>query len=1025
MNKLFEKQMQIATQRRRSGMMNKVRTLFVGLVLWAAVGAGSAMAQEGTLTGLVTSAATGGPLVSVQVFIEGTGVGGLTQGSGRFLILNVSPGTYSVTADRIGYASVTRQVSVMAGETAVLDYVMEEEALALDEIIVTGTAGGTQRRAIGNQVERLDVGSVLEVSPAANIEEVLTGRIPGLYVTQSGGNVGFNGSKVRIRGVSSVGVPNDPIVYVDGIRVNSAVTSYGSQQATSRLNDINPQDIESIEVIKGPAAATLYGTEASNGVIQIITKRGVSGAPSYTGRLEYGANWFNSPRSTIGDRWDRDPNTGEVIGPLSLYQIESDRLGRELFQNGPIAKASLAVRGGTDFIRYYGSFDRSYEEGFVAWNHDTQMSGRLNVSVTASPSIEFTFNGSFNKGNTRSAGGNIWGTFMRQQLSTVGEDPASCEPKCQRGFQIPPEIYEEFQFETFELERNTWNIELKVNPQGLPWLQNRLILGRDRATEDEIDLTRREEFAPNHWFGSRGLGRKELDVKEVTINTFDFSSTAAWQVTSSLGTATSIGAQYFKTTTLDTFLRGDEFATFALTTVGAAARTESDEDFLQNITMGAYVQEQFDWEQRLFLTLALRVDDNSAFGTNFDVAKYPKVSGAWVVSEESFFDIGFIEQLRLRSAWGQAGQQPDVFAATRLYTTQQGPGGVPILTPSAFGNPDLGPEKGQELEVGFEASLFGGRVGIDFSQYWKTTKNAIVSQIVSESFGFPGTQFVNAGEIRNWGTEVGLQIMALDAGFLRWDVGIAAARMKNEATTLGDQPRILIQGRYGTYHVEGFPLASLWAPHVVSADFVSGNSGQVENIMCDSGIGPEGFKLPGGPPVLCSESAPLLYYGRTGEPTWTLNMSNTITLGNNVRLFANIDGRGGHGRVDQDIAAGLTSWDNLEARVFEDNAIFQAQRSIDRVPAARYRAGFFSLRELALQYNLPASFADRVGASRISVKAAAHNVVYLWREQSLSDIVNVPVPSPERDSRAAEFGGGTHTATPPLQRAVFTVNFTF
>ena len=1029
---LFEKHTQSRTQKSRTqkgrdGMMNKnkVLPLFVGLALWVAVGAGSAMAQVGTLTGLVTDGGTGAPLVGAQIYIEGGEIGGLTQGSGRFVLLNVPAGTYSLVAERIGYQSVTSQVTVGSGQTAVVNYELLEQALALDEIVVTGTAGGTTRRAVGNQVERLDVSALQAISPANDVSELLGGRVPGMYISQSSGQAGMSGSNIRIRGVSSLGVTNAPIVYVDGVRINSEVVNYSGTESSSRLNDINPQDIESIEVIKGPAAATLYGTEASNGVIQIITKRGVAGAPSFSGRVEFGANWFREPRKALPTGWDRHPITGEIL-VINLYQAESDRLGtRDLFQYGPIAKASLAVRGGTDLIRYYASFDRSYEEGFVSWNQDDRISGRTSLSVTASESLEFTLSGSFHKGDTRSAGSNIWGTFMRQQVSTIGEPESTCAPKCQRGFQIPPDIYRKFEKNTFELERNTWNFETRFNPVGADWLQTRLVMGRDRSTEDEIDLTIREEFAPTQWFGSRGLGRKAIDTKEVTINTLDWSATGSYQLTDDIGTATSAGFQYFKSTTLDTFLQGDEFATAALTTIGSAARTTADEDFLENVTMGGYIQEQFDWQQRIFVTAALRVDDNSAFGTNFDLAKYPKVSGAWVVSEEGFWNVDWLDPLRLRTAWGQAGQQPSAFAATRLYTTVQGPGGVPVLTPDAFGNSDLGPEKGQELEVGFEAGLFGGRMTVDFSQYWKTTKDAIVSQIVSESLGFPGNQFVNAGEVKNWGTELGLGIQALDLGYFRWDLGVALARMKNEATQLGEQKRILVQGRAGIYHVEGFPLGSLWAPEVTSAQFISGNSGAVTNIMCDQGVGPDGFKLRGGTEALCSTNAPLVYFGRAGEPTWTVNVSNTFTIGDNVRVFANIDGRGGNGRVDQDIAAGLTSWNNLEPNVTGENVIFQAQRSIDRVPAARYLGGFVSMRELALQWTLPNSLAGRVGAENISIKAAAHNLGYIWIEQARVDITNVRVASPERNSTGAEFNGHTHTATPPMQRAVFTVNFTF
>ena len=253
-----------------------------GSVLLTAMTAPSA-ASQGNIAGQVLSAESNEPLASVQIFIQTLDLGVLSQASGRYLLLNIPAGTHTVTAQRIGYRPVIFQVMVGAGETAVQDFRLQEEALRLDEIIVTGTAGGTQRRAIGNVVDRLEVGDIVSANAGAiasiagcALRSDARSRVHTPARGQAGG-----GGQIRIRGSSSAVLAGDPIIFIDGIRMGSTRGQVGRASSMSRLNDIDPANIESVEVIKGPAAATLYGTEASNGVVQIITKRGVEGPATF------------------------------------------------------------------------------------------------------------------------------------------------------------------------------------------------------------------------------------------------------------------------------------------------------------------------------------------------------------------------------------------------------------------------------------------------------------------------------------------------------------------------------------------------------------------------------------------------------------------------------------------------------------------------------------------------------------------------------------------------------------------------
>jgi TonB-dependent SusC/RagA subfamily outer membrane receptor len=236
--------------------------------------------QLGTIVGRVTDARSHEGITGVAVHIEGGSQGAITDQDGSYRIPNVTPGSYTVAARRIGYTAARAQVTVVADQEVTADFALEAAAMSLDQVVVTGTAGAEQRRSIGNAVTGVNnAPEVLAKSAAPDLGKLLNARAPGVVVVPNSGRLGA-GPNIQIRGRSSLSLDNSPLIYIDGVRVNNAVgtgpgqNGYGSQNADvgGRLDDISPQDIESIEIIKGPAAATIYGTEAANGVIQIITK---------------------------------------------------------------------------------------------------------------------------------------------------------------------------------------------------------------------------------------------------------------------------------------------------------------------------------------------------------------------------------------------------------------------------------------------------------------------------------------------------------------------------------------------------------------------------------------------------------------------------------------------------------------------------------------------------------------------------------------------------------------------------------
>ena len=993
--------------------------------------------SQGTVSGVVVDRQTAATLASAQVFIQDLDIGVLSQANGRYVLENVPAGTYTVSAQRIGYQTITQEALVQAGETVVVDFDLIQQALGLDEIIVTGTAGGTQRRAIGNVVSQLDAGGLMTARAGAitTIEQMLSDRVPGLAFIGAPGGAG-QAAAIRLRRSSSVAIPADPIIYIDGIRMQSDRREVGRTTAISGLNDIDPRDIESIEIIKGPAAATLYGTEAANGVIQIITKRGVEGQATFDASMELGGMWL--PHNDLPTIWAPDPakcaaapcpNLSDLVS-MNLVDLERDLGNPDVFRIGETRSYHLSIRGGSELFRYYASVNRDANQGVVRWNNDKRNAVRTSLSVTPYESLTLTINGSYHIGRHSSPGG-----FWASNFAYGGVPLGALTGSPARGFRNPPEsYYSDTRFDITESTRSTYSVEALFQP--VDWLTSRFIAGYDKYDGENVNQTIKD--APESQWTSRcgRIGCRALELIEAPVTTLDVSSTASFQLTDALSSETSSGLQYYHTETNTIRAYGEGFATGSLRTVGAAAialasgsRGAPGEETVENTTLGVYVQQRVGWNDRLFLTAAVRFDDNSAFGTDFGGATYPKFSGTWVVHEEPFWDIDFISQLRLRGAWGAAGQQPDAFAATRLFTPETGPGQLPILVPSSFGNADLGPERGEELELGFDTSFLNDRISFGFTRFWRTTKDALITQTVAPSFGIPGAvgsltgpvRLVNIGEIRAWGTESELYVQALTQDPLRWDLSLSVTTGGNRIEDMGGSGRIQVQR--GRAHEEGYALASIIDWKIRSADFVSGDRGPVTNLMCDAGTGFRGLNQ-GGATVPCDEAVKV-YWGLT-EPRWLVSLGSTFTVFEDWILSTTVAGMGGHWMSSDYLGARHQSFVSSELFYLQDNAIGMGYLNLSRSGLTYHKAGFVKLREVSLGYNVPDALAERLGASsaRISVGLRNAATLYLRMECPLEE-PRVCASDPEMNRPGEDFWGEPAGSWPPNKQATLALSVSF
>ncbi|MQA90585.1 MAG: SusC/RagA family TonB-linked outer membrane protein [Gemmatimonas sp.] len=989
--------------------------------------------RVGTVTGMVTDSRTAQPLASAQVMIPELGIGSLTTQNGRYVLLNVPAGSHTIAVQRIGYRAATSGVTVADDASVNQDFTLEEEALALDEIIVTGTPGGTQRRAIGNAVGRVNAAEITQVAPVSSMQELIGAREPGLNFVRGSGNVG-TGSTIRIRGLSSLSMSSQPLIFVDGIRVdNTADAGPDLRDApqVSTLDDLSPNEIESIEVIKGPAAATLYGTEASAGVIQIITKRGESGAPQFDVGVTLGTNWLANVNHWVGTAYDR--NNPETPG-LRLYEKEKSE-GREWLQYGPLQTYTGSMRGGSDAIRYFLSAEYQDNEGIVDYNWQKQVNLRGNVTVLPTDKLTLDVNMGYLEGLT---------SFMQQKNpfglwdGLMWANAAGVDTRI-RGFQrARPEMIAQIEA-TRDVSRFTGSTTLTHRPTD--WLTSRFVVGIDRMDEFNSNLVPRFPEGADTEFGSLGLGDLQISSPVRQNLTADWGSSADFDVTPSIGLTTSVGFQFYERSEHITAAHGQIFPAPQIRTIGGATQKSADQTFVENKSVGAYLQQEVAWNERVFLTAALRGDDNSAFGAEFDAAIYPKFSATWVLSEEPFYSIGNIaNSLRLRSAWGMAGRQPDTFAAVTLFRGAVGPAGAPAISTDVLGNADLGPEVSAELEVGFDAALFDDRASVEFTYYTQKVRDALLPRPVNPVSGFSGSQSVNAGQLSNWGWELATNVRVIDSNRFDWDLGSTLSMNDNRADDLG----VLLPTNDLR---EGRPFPFFTERHVVEVGYTTADGGtgiwphdipdpeaRVENVtyaLCDGGAGFDGYST-GGAPVPCAEAPQLAVGNGRVTPRYEGSLNSTFTIGENLRLFAMAEWRGEHWATSLGLLCRYLCGSGRELNTFRPAKWAEALVAVDNVASNTIgydtpNTAFATLREVSANYTLPTSLVNRFGAQRGSINIATRNPWIIWQANKF--VYNVPVEPEGRDGAGYGAGGDplaqNRLALPTLTSFVITTRVTF
>jgi len=725
--------------RRAAALTGAILTLAAATVLpTPALGEvhAAVQAQEaGRVVGRVLNGRTGQPLTGAHVTIPGTNHAALSDNAGRYTLAGLPYGPVEVRASFIGHTPRSATVVIEPGTGSALDFTLTEEALALDGILVTGTAGQARRREVGNSIAQLDVARFDE--PAANVDQLLQGRSPSVTVNPGSSSFGA-GAAIRLRGNVSLSMSNQPLIFVDGVRQaaesyplnasNANFPHYGPSSQMSPLNDLNPSDIERIEIVKGAAAATLYGSEASAGVIQIFTKKGTQGRPSWALQTDHGVDWVRPFGSEQRPFINLDPWLKTAYG----------------------TKNSLSLSGGVNEVRYFVSGGYDVGDGVLPNDHETRIALRANLDLTAREDLTLQLNTAFTNHqlditHTGNSGMAIPFNAFRQPNNSFGSsDPAVLSQL------LDAKIHQ---------DNTRFTTGLTANWTPFERLTQRLTVGLDRVA------TRGTQLRPLG-FALEPLGALSDIRWESKALTLDYVGSFDVTRGERVATTFSWGGQSVTTDehSVDTY--GTGFPGPGLQTLSTVAERRVFGSASRIISAGVFGQGLVGLNDRVFLTAGARVDGTSTFGQDLGLQVYPKASLSWVLSEESFFpDAG--GSLKLRAAYGWAGRAPGAFDAVRTWLANSF-GGASSFLPQNVGNPNLAPEKTREVEVGFDGAWLQDRLTAEVTYYDQLTSDALLSVSQIPSLGFTGSQLENVGRLTNKGIEVSLLGTAIrsDAGAL-------------------------------------------------------------------------------------------------------------------------------------------------------------------------------------------------------------------------------------------------------------------
>lgn len=844
--------------------------------------------QTGTVAGTVIDGQTDEPLTGANVFIQELDMGAAVDIDGNFEIPNVPVGTHTLVINFVGYQSVEREVTVDDDEVTEISVSLAPDRVGLDEVVVTGTGGEVERRSLGNTVGRVDFDEGFE--GVGDIQSALEGQEAGMNVQVNSGAINQQ-ARIRIRGNASISMSNQPLIYVDGVRLSSQGgwapgVSAGGIASPSGLNRLNFDAIERVEVLKGPAAATLYGSQANAGVIQIFTRDSPEeSAPEFT--VNYSTTAHQMPnrfKSNAGfvQTEAAQQRVNDVLGvEPDLYEpFESPIQLIDLYDTGIGHQVSASVRGGGGGATYYANVQ--YEDTDGPWNPTPASFNDGEVGTTNDRNQMFNWTGNLQLLPGDDYRVNLQTDFSHNTTEQYRQGITIYTPTSTARYSNPANAGIASDHDTFGLPFFATARE-GTFPQLLDEVnRGKVVLKADWLPSDDLNMDvqvgydfsgqRGEQYNPFGWnvdgVGPTGEGALTIGTQSQEI--LSFESKLNWSFDPAPGFESNFvaGFQAYDETAKGSVSDGTEFPGPGLRTVGATNIQSAWSSFSEVVDAGFFVQEQIGYVRSLYVTIGARFDASSAFGEDFNYATYPKASLSYLPLDLHDIDVPGVSEFQLRAAWGQSGQQPGAFDRLATFNPVNSPFGTGIRTGN-LGNPELRPEVATEWEVGFELGLMDDRVGIS-STYWdRITEDAMLDRSYAPSGGFQQSQLTNMGELAARGAEASVNADLIQHQDFSVRVDGNIAYLWERIESLGDSPDLKVDPGYvrgRAWHREGYaPGAFYGADYAEGVDFPLDLEGDAQQSSQDAihdffaqprdpddlvdhmmVAGPDGEPLPGG-----------------------------------------------------------------------------------------------------------------------------------------------------------------------------------
>ncbi len=812
----------------------------------------------------------GEPVVGASVVLRGTNLGTVTNADGAYTLTGaVTNGNYDLVVSFIGYTnkSIPVEISATNPNTNISeDFSLSPDALNLGELVVIGSSILQEKKQLGNSITTIR-GDQLANSGTGNVIQGLQGKVAGAQITQNSGDPA-GGITVRLRGAKSLLGSSEPLYVIDGVVINNNTVNITnanvgaggtSQIGQNRMADINPNDIESLNVINGAAAAAIYGSRASNGVVVITTKRGKSGKPKISFSTSYTFNQlrkksffsvfgkqfnpsdtvskFDPQLQTLFPTSKGDPNrSGIAFDSVALWGgvVDVTRFDYHdaIFRDAGGTDNNLSVSGGNDNTRYFASVNFMRNEGIIKNTDFSRIAGRVRVDQKVTNWLDASVGLAYNNGfSNELPNGNVFfsptnsinitnNIFKLDALDANGNYQA-----VERLTRVNPLSIIDFIKNTQETNRTIADLQLTARP--LEGLTISYILGVDNTSQLGRNYSPIYPYPVNLGFFNNGYVANNTAITNLFNN--DINVTYSKKFGNFLSTTVG-GFNYQISREQITFTEGRDLAPFTTTINGARTILPPTIVDARGAVAGGFLQETFGYNDRVFLTLAGRIDATSRFPTQNRVNFYPKVGLSYILSSEPFWANlkNTVSQFRLRASWGQTGNVTGYGVYDRFPRVRSSSFNA-LTAYNVFNDvadPNVKVERNEELEIGTDLAFLNDRINLSFNWYRNTSSDLLLDANIAPSRGGP-TSRTNVGTLQNTGVELTLGFSPLKTKDLNWNVFATYNHNENIVTDLPNgltqiasptgAPIFIMKGAsvgvfYGTFYAKGANGENLLRP---------------------------------------------------------------------------------------------------------------------------------------------------------------------------------------------------------------------